>query len=96
MALGSQIAHGYWRLPSATSSIMLPWTVAADSAHSRVESVATGIALCINVPGAASQLNRMQAEWARHLLGIAGCRQGAWPFLVSEVGWQMRLGTRMI
>ena len=72
----------------------MPWIVAADSVTLRVESVAmTRLALCVAVPGAEADLNRMQAEWARTLLGIPGYPQGTWSYLICEVGFQYRLGT---
>ena len=51
---------------------------------------------CISVHGAESAMNRMQAGWARALLGCRHTHAGAWPLLVAELGWKRRLGTRML
>ena len=93
--LGSLDA-AFRKLLGTVSSISLPWVVAAESVPLRVESVAlNGLPFCIGVDGAESCLNRLQAEWAKTLLGFDGFPQGAWPFLICEVGWKYRLGTRM-
>ena len=42
------------------------------------------------------QLNRMQAGWARALLGIRDAQQGPWSILIAECGWVRRLGTLML
>ena len=63
----------------------------------RVESVVLhGIEFCIGVHGAETAFNRMQAGWARSLLGCSRCFAGGWSLLIAEVGWKRRLGTRML
>jgi len=74
--------------------MQLPWVVVTESVPLRVESVVVNrLALCIAVPGAEADLNRVQLEWARSILGIRGFPQGTWASLLSEVGFQIRLGT---
>ena len=75
----------------------MPTLFVASTIPERVESVALhGIAFCIGVPSAEQQLNRMQANWAKTLLGIKDYPQGLWPFLIAECGWPRRLGTKML
>ena len=84
------------KMIGAVNSMKLPFVVASSSVPIRVESAGMlGLAFCINVPGAEAALNRLQVDWARTVLGIHGYLQGYWPFLISEVGWKYRLGTRM-
>ena len=54
-----------------------------------------GIEFCIAVPSAYTQLNRMQANWAKALLGIHETPHGQWPILIAECGWPLRLGSQM-
>jgi hypothetical protein len=84
-------------LVGAAFSISLPFALTAAVVPERAESVAIyGIALCLAVSGAEASLNRMQADWARTLLGIAGYSQGHWCYLIAQCGWRRRLGTRML
>ena len=40
-------------------------------------------------------LNRLQARWAKKILGIGGFRQGAWALVVAECGWTRPLASQM-
>ena len=75
----------------------MPAPFIASIVPERVESVALhGIAFCIGVKSAETTLNRIQANWAKTLLGIKDYPQGLWPFLVAECRWPRRLGTKML
>ena len=75
------LSSSFDKLLSTVKSCCLPWVVAADSVALRVESVVSNrLALCIAVPGAEADLNRLQAAWARSLLGISGFHNGC-PYL---------------
>ena len=77
-------------------SIYLPFPLQATAVTSRIGPVVLyGSEFCILVPDAMQKLNRLQATWARHLLGFPQSRAGAVAWLVAECGWQRRLGTRM-
>ena len=66
----------------------LPVVVQASMVPSRVESACFyGIELCILVDDAERRLNRMQAGWAKSILGIGDTLQGHWPLLFVECGW---------
>ena len=43
-----------------------------------------------------SSLNRLQSAWAKNLLGIGTCPQGAWNIVRADCGWCRRLGTTML
>ena len=80
----------------AADSTGLPVPMQAESIPLRIEAVALyGIEFCIGLSGAESALNRMQAGWAKALLGCRDAVDGRWAFLICECGWQFRLGTRM-
>ena len=79
-----------------TSDHKLPFVVLADLVPTHVCPAGShGISLCISVCNAESRLNRLQADWARTILGLEGYPHGLWNNLISECGWSRRLGTRM-
>ena len=81
----------------STSSLGLPIPLQAAAIPSRIASVVLhGLEFCISVPMAESALNRVQASWAKSLLGCRGAREGKWPIWVAERGWFRRLGTLML
>ena len=67
----------------------------ANEVRPRIEACLYGLEMCVLTSQAESRLNRMQAGWARVLLGIGQCSEGTWMHLVAECGWRVRLGTRM-
>ena len=84
------------KLMGAGLSRGMPRIFLAAAVPERVESVALhGIAFCITLPSAESCLNKLQAGWARVVLGIKDFPQGITPFLITECRWTWRLGTRM-
>ena len=54
-----------------------------------------GLEFCNICPDAATRLNRMQAGWAKALLGIRDAQQGPWAVVIAECGWTRRVGTLM-
>ena len=75
----------------------LPVVILASTVPPYVISVALhGIAFCIKVPNVEDRLNRIQAFWARNLLGARHVRGGKWAALINEVGWCRRLGSMVL
>ena len=99
-ALQRILAIGYDAIESylgALSSVGLPMPFQAMYVPSRVASqLLYGVEFCICVESAETQLNRMQAHWAKRILGIHSLRQGAWAIVTTECGWSLRLGTEML
>jgi len=93
------IARGWSTLNTflgAACMYQLPLPLQANEIPSRIETACLhGIEMCVLTRQAESRLNRMQAGWARVLLGIGQCNEGTWMQLVAECGWRVRLGTRM-
>ena len=99
-ALQRILAIGYDAIDNfvgASNSVSLPLPFQACYVPSRVASqVLHGIEFCIGVVGAEKELNRLQAHWAKRVLGIHGFREGAWQVVAVECGWPRRLGTEML
>ena len=88
---------GFLDLYGCADSLAFPLPLTATNVPARLEGVVLyGMEFCLGVPGAESALNRLQAEWASHLLGIQCYREGPWTLLIAECGWSGRLGTRML
>ena len=80
-----------------SESIFLPFPLQAAAILSRIEGVTLfGIESTIAVPGAGATFNRLQAGWARHLLGFPRRREGRQSLVIAECGWTRRLGTKML
>ena len=99
-ALQRILAIGYDAIETfvgASNSVALPLPFQACYVPSRVASqVLYGIEFCIGVVGAETSLNRLQAHWAKCILGIQSFREGAWQVVSVECGWPRRLGTEML
>ena len=78
--LNAMIGRGWAAFNSllgAAYSHSLPMPLQASAIPSRVEQAALfGIEFCIGLCNAESRLNRMQAGWAKAILGIRDCPQG--------------------
>ena len=85
------------KLLGSASSVRLPSPFVFLAVPCRIEpAILFGMGLCIGVPGAEWKLNKMQAGWARALLGCPDARAGRWSCLFIECGWSHRLGTKML
>ena len=88
--------YAFLELVWCAESLALPLPLIAVLIPLRLEGIILyRLEFCIAVPGAISALNRLQAELAKHVLGIPGCREGAWCLVIAECGWTWRLGTRL-
>eukprot|EP00973_Karenia_brevis_P066494 9242976-Karenia_brevis.AAC.1 len=74
------IAHGWSSFNSLLGAAYchgLPMLLMASTIPNRVESTCLyGMGFCIIVKGVEHQLYRMQAGWAKALLGIRDCAEG--------------------
>ena len=82
------IARGWSTLNTflgAACMYQLPMPLQANEIPSRIEAAYLyGIEMCVLTSQAKSHLSRMQASWARVLLGIGQCSEGTWMHLVAE------------
>ena len=58
----------------AANSLGLPVPLQAAAIPTRIaSSILYGLEFCVTLPSAESDLNRLQANWAKSLLGCRGC-----------------------
>ena len=74
------LARGYNAFDSlmgCCTSLGLPLTVQAEAVSSRIDRIVLyGLEFCIGIPTAETSLNRLQARWARALVGCRHTLKG--------------------
>ena len=84
-------------LHHAAESSGLGPVVTSAQVLTRVEpAVLYGAAFFVLADGATAALNRMQAHWARSILGCPLNVHISWAILVAQCGWEFRLSSRAL
>jgi len=93
----ARLCEAFEKHHGSSRSAGIPWLAIAASVPTYVvPSGMYGSGLCVGINHAEVTLNRIQARWARELLGLQNLRVGSWCHLVTQCGWQCRLGSLLL